>query len=58
MSETTANIHWDHILSENSSPGSDSLDDWLNVRWFRMRIRSWSVPMLPHHRLSRAADPT
>ena len=28
-------------------PGMESLDEWMNVRWGRMRIGRWQVPVLP-----------
>lgn len=46
-SATTKEVLWDHIQTADICPGTETLDQWLSVRWFRVRIGTWAVPMLP-----------
>lgn len=43
----TATLLWKNVREMNLCPGMKSLDDWLNVRWGRMKIGRWQVPVLP-----------
>ena len=47
MSTTTADVLWEHVRRDDLCPGSTSLEEWLEVRWIRVRIRGRAVPFLP-----------
>ncbi len=43
----TATLLWKNVREMNLCPGMESLEDWLDVRWGRMKIGRWQVPVLP-----------
>ena len=43
----TAALLWETVRERKLCPRMRSLDEWLNVRWGRMRIARWQVPVLP-----------
>jgi len=43
----TADVLWSNVQAMQLCPGAASLDAWRNVRWGRMRIGRWRVPVLP-----------
>ena len=47
MAHSTANILWKHVQAADLCPGSRSLDEWLHVRWIRVRVGHWSIPIFP-----------
>jgi hypothetical protein len=47
MSISTAEVLWQHVQEDDLCPGSDSLEEWLAVRWIRVRIRGRAVPLIP-----------
>jgi len=43
----TATLLWKNIEAAGICPGTRSLDEWLGVRWGRMRVGRWLVPVIP-----------
>jgi hypothetical protein len=48
---TTAEVLWEHVRREDLCPGVSSLDEWLGVRWIKVRIGGRiggrAIPVLP-----------
>jgi len=44
--DTAAKL-WEQVQARDLCPGKRSLDEWLGMRWGRMRLGRWQVPVLP-----------